>query len=199
MCTMSRSSRTPPQQPSPSIPCGRGCSPSSPSRHRPRRWPRGSASPPEGQLPPAHARGARPRRPRRRTRPRRHHRAPPPGDGGELRRVARRAERRRRGPAGRRRPPVGALPRRPRRPRRARGRQPRPQRAVAGRRLPTMSIDTEIRFRNAADRAAFADDLIAAVVELAARYHHDDGRPTVSSSPPTPNPRQDALMTHPHR
>jgi len=48
--------------------------------------------------------------------------------------------------------------------------------AVAGKRLPTMSIDTEIRFRNAADRAAFADDLTAAVVDLAARYHHDDGR-----------------------
>jgi DNA-binding transcriptional ArsR family regulator len=47
----------------------------------------------------------------------------------------------------------------------------------AGRRLPTMSIDTEIRFRSAEDRAAFADELTAAVVELAARYHHDDGRP----------------------
>jgi DNA-binding transcriptional ArsR family regulator len=49
--------------------------------------------------------------------------------------------------------------------------------AAVGKRLPTMSIDTEIRFRNAADRAAFADDLTAAVIELAARYHHDDGRP----------------------
>ena len=32
-------------------------------------------------------------------------------------------------------------------------------------------------FRSAADRAAFADDLTAAVLDLAARYHHDDGRP----------------------
>ena len=48
---------------------------------------------------------------------------------------------------------------------------------AAGRRLPTMTIDTEIRFRSAADRAAFADELTAAVLELAARYHHDDGRP----------------------
>jgi DNA-binding transcriptional ArsR family regulator len=47
----------------------------------------------------------------------------------------------------------------------------------AGRRLPTMAIDTEIRFRSAEDRAAFADELTAAVVALAARYHHDDGRP----------------------
>ena len=47
----------------------------------------------------------------------------------------------------------------------------------AGKRLPTMTIDTEIGFRSAEDRAAFADDLTAAVLELAARYHHDDGRP----------------------
>jgi DNA-binding transcriptional ArsR family regulator len=59
---------------------------------------------------------------------------------------------------------------------------------AAGKRLPTMSIDTEIRFRNAADRAAFADDLTATVVELAARYHHDDGRPhrLVVAAYPTP-------------
>ena len=48
---------------------------------------------------------------------------------------------------------------------------------AAGKRLPTLSIDTEIGFRSAEDRAAFADDLTAAVVDLAARYHHDDGRP----------------------
>jgi DNA-binding transcriptional ArsR family regulator len=48
---------------------------------------------------------------------------------------------------------------------------------AAGKRLPTMGIDTEIRFRSAADRAAFADELTAAVLDLAARYHHDDGRP----------------------
>jgi DNA-binding transcriptional ArsR family regulator len=48
---------------------------------------------------------------------------------------------------------------------------------AAGKRLPTMGIDTEIRFRTAEDRAAFADELTAAVLELAARYHHDDGRP----------------------
>src|SRR5262245_42000748 len=45
-----------------------------------------------------------------------------------------------------------------------------------GKRPPTMTIDTEIRFRSAEERAAFADDLTAAVLELAARYHHDDGR-----------------------
>lgn len=48
---------------------------------------------------------------------------------------------------------------------------------AAGKRLPTFSLDTEVRFRSARDRAAFADELTAAVVELAARYHHDGGRP----------------------
>src|SRR5512134_2894714 len=47
----------------------------------------------------------------------------------------------------------------------------------SGKRLPTLTIDTQIGFRSAADRAAFADDLTAAVLDLAARYHHDDGRP----------------------
>ena len=44
---------------------------------------------------------------------------------------------------------------------------------VAGKRLPVLSIDAEIRFRSAADRAAFADDLAAAVTALVARYHDD--------------------------
>jgi DNA-binding transcriptional ArsR family regulator len=48
--------------------------------------------------------------------------------------------------------------------------------AAAGKRLPTLAIETEIRFRSAEDRAAFADELTAAVIDLAARYHHDDGR-----------------------
>ena len=47
---------------------------------------------------------------------------------------------------------------------------------AAGKRLPTMTIDTEIRFRSAEERAAFADDMTVAVLDLAARYHHDDGR-----------------------
>jgi DNA-binding transcriptional ArsR family regulator len=48
---------------------------------------------------------------------------------------------------------------------------------AAGKRLPTMTIDTEISFRSAEDRAAFADELTDAVLDLASRYHHDDGRP----------------------
>jgi DNA-binding transcriptional ArsR family regulator len=38
-------------------------------------------------------------------------------------------------------------------------------------RLATFALDTEIRFASAADRAAFANDLTAAVAALAARYH----------------------------
>ena len=39
-------------------------------------------------------------------------------------------------------------------------------------RLATLSIDTRLRFRSAADRAAFSHELAAAVAALAARYHH---------------------------
>ena len=46
----------------------------------------------------------------------------------------------------------------------------------AGQRLPTFTIDTEVGFRTAEDRAAFADGLTAAVLELVSRFHHDDGR-----------------------
>jgi hypothetical protein len=51
--------------------------------------------------------------------------------------------------------------------------------AQAGRRLPTLSIDADVRFASAADRSAFAADLADAVRTLAARYHDEtapDGR-----------------------
>jgi DNA-binding transcriptional ArsR family regulator len=38
-------------------------------------------------------------------------------------------------------------------------------------RLATLSIDAEVRFRSAAQRAAFSQDLTAAVAALSARYH----------------------------
>lgn len=40
-------------------------------------------------------------------------------------------------------------------------------------RLPTLSIDTEIRFRSAAERAAFSGELAEAVTALASRYHDE--------------------------
>ncbi len=43
--------------------------------------------------------------------------------------------------------------------------------ADTDKRLPTLSIDTEIRFRSAAERAAFSQELAAHVAALAARYH----------------------------
>ena len=46
-------------------------------------------------------------------------------------------------------------------------------------RLPTLSLDTEIRFRSPAERAAFTRELTEAVAGLAARYHDEsapDGR-----------------------
>ncbi|GAA2720429.1 ArsR/SmtB family transcription factor [Cellulomonas aerilata] len=51
--------------------------------------------------------------------------------------------------------------------------------AQAGRRLPTLAVDADVRFASPADRAAFADDLAQAVRTLAARYHDEaapDGR-----------------------
>ena len=62
-------------------------------------------------------------------------------------------------------------------------------------RLPTFAIDTEIGFASAADRAAFADELTAAVTELAAKYHHDDGRPhrlVVAAHPTPPNTTEES-------
>jgi DNA-binding transcriptional ArsR family regulator len=41
----------------------------------------------------------------------------------------------------------------------------------AGKTLPTLALDTEVRFRSAAERTAFTDDLAAAVTGLVARYH----------------------------
>jgi DNA-binding transcriptional ArsR family regulator len=52
--------------------------------------------------------------------------------------------------------------------------------AETGKRLPTLSIDTEIRFRSAGERAAFSHELTEAVARLAARYHDESapgGRP----------------------
>jgi DNA-binding transcriptional ArsR family regulator len=40
-----------------------------------------------------------------------------------------------------------------------------------GKRLPTLSMDTEIRFRSAADRAAFSHELAEAVTKLVSHYH----------------------------
>ena len=43
----------------------------------------------------------------------------------------------------------------------------------AGKRLSTLSIDTEVRFRSAEERAEFSRELATAVAGLAARYHDE--------------------------
>ena len=68
----------------------------------------------------------------------------------------------------------------------------------SGQRLPTLTIDTQIGFRSAADRAAFADDLTAAVLDLAARYHHDDGRPHRLVIAAHPLPGGERMITTPN-
>ncbi|WGF86399.1 helix-turn-helix domain-containing protein [Marinivivus vitaminiproducens] len=62
---------------------------------------------------------------------------------------------------------------------------------AANKRLATLSIDTVVRFRSPADRAAFTADLANAVGALAARYHDErapGGRPyrLVAAAYPAP-------------
>ena len=42
-----------------------------------------------------------------------------------------------------------------------------------GKRLATLAVDTEVRFRSAADRAAFSHELTEAVTSLVSKYHDD--------------------------
>lgn len=64
----------------------------------------------------------------------------------------------------------------------------------AGKPLPTLAIDTEVRFRSAAERAEFTAALAAAVTDLTARYHDESaagGRwhRLVIAAHPRPSPR----------
>jgi DNA-binding transcriptional ArsR family regulator len=43
----------------------------------------------------------------------------------------------------------------------------------AGKRLATLAVDTEVRFRSAADRAAFSNELTEAISKLVAKYHDE--------------------------
>jgi DNA-binding transcriptional ArsR family regulator len=68
----------------------------------------------------------------------------------------------------------------------------------AEKRLPTLALDAEIRFRSAAERAAFTDDLAAAVAALVSRYHDESAaggrrhRLVVAAHPlpQTPDPKE---------
>jgi DNA-binding transcriptional ArsR family regulator len=66
----------------------------------------------------------------------------------------------------------------------------------AGQRLPTLALDTEIRFRSAEERSAFAAELTEAVTGLVSRYHDESAaggrwhRLVVAAHPrPHPGPR----------
>lgn len=59
----------------------------------------------------------------------------------------------------------------------------------ADKRLATLSIDTEIRFRSPAERAAFTRELANAVTALAARYHDE--------SAPGGRPHRLVMVAHP--
>jgi DNA-binding transcriptional ArsR family regulator len=56
-------------------------------------------------------------------------------------------------------------------------------------RLATLSLDLVIRFRSATDRAAFSNDLAAAIAALAARYH--------DASAPGGRPHRFVAVAHP--
>lgn len=43
----------------------------------------------------------------------------------------------------------------------------------AGKRLATLSVDTEVRFRSAADRAAFSNELTESITKLVSKYHDE--------------------------
>jgi DNA-binding transcriptional ArsR family regulator len=58
-----------------------------------------------------------------------------------------------------------------------------------GKRVATLGLDAEISFRSAAERAAFTDELTAAVADLVARYH--------DASAPGARPHRLVVAAHP--
>src|SRR3954447_21965528 len=46
--------------------------------------------------------------------------------------------------------------------------------ATRGKRVPTLTLETEVRFATPADQRRFADELTTALATLAGRYHHPD-------------------------
>lgn len=58
-----------------------------------------------------------------------------------------------------------------------------------GKRLATLSVDTEVHFRSAADRAAFSAELTEAIAKLLAKYHDE--------SAPGARPHRLVVVAHP--
>ncbi len=72
----------------------------------------------------------------------------------------------------------------------------------AGKRLATLSVDTEVRFRSATDRAAFSNELTEAIAKLVSKYHDESApggrahRLVVMAHPPAAEIRfQGTLMS----
>ncbi len=64
------------------------------------------------------------------------------------------------------------------------------RRATAqGKRLATLAVDTEVRFRSPADRAAFSHELTSAIAALVAKYH--------DASAPGGRPHRLVVVAHP--
>jgi hypothetical protein len=78
--------------------------------------------------------------------------------------------------------------------------------AARGKRVPTLTLETDVRFATPADQRRFADELATALTALAARYHRPDapqGRtfrvfacsyPAVPSRPAEPEGGREADM-----
>ena len=78
--------------------------------------------------------------------------------------------------------------------------------AARGKRVPTLTLETDVRFATPADQRRFADELTAALAALAARYHQPDapqgrtfrvfacGYPAVPSRPTEPEGGREADM-----
>ena len=62
--------------------------------------------------------------------------------------------------------------------------------AKAGKRVASFTLDGEVRFASAADRAAFAEELAGAVTALVGKYHDD--------SAPGGRPHRVVVAVHPH-
>jgi DNA-binding transcriptional ArsR family regulator len=58
-----------------------------------------------------------------------------------------------------------------------------------GKRLATLAVDTEVRFRSAADRAAFSGELAEAIATLVSKYH--------DASAPGGRPHRLVVVAHP--
>src|SRR3954453_16498536 len=48
-----------------------------------------------------------------------------------------------------------------------------PRATEAGKRLATLAVDTEVRFRSATERAAFSNELTEAIAKLVSKYHDE--------------------------